>query len=238
MSTGITIFRGIQGIHAVDGDKPNTPNSELQYAIVAGNEKGKFTLENSLYICTPSWLATRRASSLWRSHYTIGMSTGITIFRGIHAVDGDKPNTPNSELQYAIVAGNKKGKFTLENSLYICTPSWLATRRASSLWRSHYTIGMSTGITIFRGIHAVDGDKPNTPNSELQYAIVAGNKGQVHSGEVTIHWYVTGITIFRGIHAVDGDKPNTPTQSCSTPLWLATRRASSLWRTLPEQHSC
>lgn len=43
-------------------------------------------------------------------------ATGITIFRGINAVDGDKPNTPNSELQYAIVAGNEQGKFTLESS--------------------------------------------------------------------------------------------------------------------------
>lgn len=41
---------------------------------------------------------------------------GLTIFRGIRAIDGDKPNTPNSDVQYAITAGNERGKFTLDNS--------------------------------------------------------------------------------------------------------------------------
>ncbi|XP_054013021.1 cadherin-89D [Hylaeus anthracinus] len=40
---------------------------------------------------------------------------GVTIFRGIHAVDGDKPNTPNSDVHYAIVKGNEQGKFSLES---------------------------------------------------------------------------------------------------------------------------
>ncbi|XP_034938287.1 cadherin-89D isoform X2 [Chelonus insularis] len=40
---------------------------------------------------------------------------GITIFRGIHAIDGDKPNTPNSDVHYAIVKGNDDGKFSLES---------------------------------------------------------------------------------------------------------------------------
>lgn len=39
----------------------------------------------------------------------------MTIFRGIHAVDGDKPNTPNSDVHYAIVKGNERGKFSLES---------------------------------------------------------------------------------------------------------------------------
>lgn len=41
---------------------------------------------------------------------------GLTIFRGIRAIDHDKPNTPNSDVQYAIVAGNERGKFALESS--------------------------------------------------------------------------------------------------------------------------
>ncbi|XP_018326516.1 cadherin-89D [Agrilus planipennis] len=41
---------------------------------------------------------------------------GITIFRGIRATDRDKPNTPNSDVQYAITSGNEKGKFTLGSS--------------------------------------------------------------------------------------------------------------------------
>lgn len=40
---------------------------------------------------------------------------GVTIFRGIHAMDGDKPNTPNSDVHYAIVKGNEQGKFSLES---------------------------------------------------------------------------------------------------------------------------
>lgn len=28
---------------------------------------------------------------------------GLTIFRGIHAIDRDKPNTPNSDITYSIV---------------------------------------------------------------------------------------------------------------------------------------
>lgn len=40
---GLNIFRGIR---AVDLDKANTPNSDIKYSIIDGNEKGKFTLEN------------------------------------------------------------------------------------------------------------------------------------------------------------------------------------------------
>ncbi|KAK0161476.1 hypothetical protein PV327_009943 [Microctonus hyperodae] len=39
-----------------------------------------------------------------------------TIFREIYAIDGDKPNTPNSDVHYAIVKGNEDGKFSLESS--------------------------------------------------------------------------------------------------------------------------
>ncbi|XP_033362099.1 cadherin-89D isoform X2 [Bombus vosnesenskii] len=50
-------------------------------------------------------------------HVTVDELTpvGVTIFRGIHAVDGDKPNTPNSDVHYAIVKGNEQGKFSLES---------------------------------------------------------------------------------------------------------------------------
>jgi hypothetical protein len=41
---------------------------------------------------------------------------GLTVFRGIHAADRDKPNTPNSDVQYSIVDGNDKGKFAMESS--------------------------------------------------------------------------------------------------------------------------
>uniref|UniRef100_A0ABD2X656 Cadherin domain-containing protein n=1 Tax=Trichogramma kaykai TaxID=54128 RepID=A0ABD2X656_9HYME len=40
---------------------------------------------------------------------------GLTIFRGIHAFDKDKPGTPNSDVHYAIIKGNEDGKFALES---------------------------------------------------------------------------------------------------------------------------
>lgn len=38
------------------------------------------------------------------------------MFRNIKAFDRDKPNTPNSDIQYAITAGNERGKFALDSS--------------------------------------------------------------------------------------------------------------------------
>ncbi|OXU25849.1 hypothetical protein TSAR_005482 [Trichomalopsis sarcophagae] len=50
-------------------------------------------------------------------HVTVDELTpiGLTIFRGIHAFDKDKPNTPNSDVHYAIIKGNEQGKFSLES---------------------------------------------------------------------------------------------------------------------------
>ncbi|OQR74463.1 cadherin-89D-like, partial [Tropilaelaps mercedesae] len=42
---------------------------------------------------------------------------GLTIFRGIHAVDRDKPNTPNSDVTYSIVGGNDNASFALSDPL-------------------------------------------------------------------------------------------------------------------------
>ncbi len=41
---------------------------------------------------------------------------GLPILNGIVAVDGDKPNTPNSDVTYSIVAGNEHGLFALQAS--------------------------------------------------------------------------------------------------------------------------
>lgn len=51
-------------------------------------------------------------------HVTVDELTqvGFTVFRSIHAIDRDKPNTPNSDVHYAIVGGNKEGTFALESS--------------------------------------------------------------------------------------------------------------------------
>ncbi|XP_049870904.1 cadherin-89D [Pectinophora gossypiella] len=42
--------------------------------------------------------------------------TGLTIFKGIRAFDRDKPNTPNSDVQYSITSGNVDSHFSLESS--------------------------------------------------------------------------------------------------------------------------
>ncbi|XP_022692572.1 protocadherin Fat 4-like isoform X3 [Varroa jacobsoni] len=42
---------------------------------------------------------------------------GLTIFRGIHAIDRDKPNTPNSDITYSIVGGNDNASFALSDPL-------------------------------------------------------------------------------------------------------------------------
>ncbi|XP_037975546.2 cadherin-89D isoform X2 [Plutella xylostella] len=42
--------------------------------------------------------------------------TGLTIFKSIHAFDRDKPNTPNSDVQYSISSGDQLGHFALESS--------------------------------------------------------------------------------------------------------------------------
>ena len=39
---------------------------------------------------------------------------GFTIFRGIQALDKDKPNTANSEVTYSIIRGNAKRVFSVE----------------------------------------------------------------------------------------------------------------------------
>jgi hypothetical protein len=43
-------------------------------------------------------------------------NAGLTIYKDIRAFDRDKPNTPNSDVQYSIVGGNERGKFALESS--------------------------------------------------------------------------------------------------------------------------
>ena len=41
---------------------------------------------------------------------------GLTIYRGIQALDIDKPNTPNSDVRYSIVSGNEDRKFSIEGN--------------------------------------------------------------------------------------------------------------------------
>ena len=51
------------------------------------------------------------------SWYTLG----LTIFRGIQALDKDKPNTANSDLSYGIISGNDDKKFSIEGNIKLKT---------------------------------------------------------------------------------------------------------------------
>ncbi|RWS16902.1 protocadherin Fat 4-like protein, partial [Dinothrombium tinctorium] len=42
---------------------------------------------------------------------------GLTIFRGINAIDRDKPNTANSDITYSIVGGNENNSFILSDPI-------------------------------------------------------------------------------------------------------------------------
>ncbi|KAI2804341.1 hypothetical protein BLOT_003323, partial [Blomia tropicalis] len=42
---------------------------------------------------------------------------GLTVFRGIHAIDRDKPNTANSDITYSIVGGNENNSFILSDPI-------------------------------------------------------------------------------------------------------------------------
>lgn len=58
---------------------------------------------------------TDASNILWVLNYYFNF-TGLTIFKGIHAFDRDKPNTPNSDVQYSIISGDPDGHFGLESS--------------------------------------------------------------------------------------------------------------------------
>lgn len=42
---------------------------------------------------------------------------GLTVFRGIQAIDRDKPNTANSDVTYSIVGGNENNSFALSDPI-------------------------------------------------------------------------------------------------------------------------
>lgn len=49
-----------------------------------------------------------------KQNFDIYCLIGLTIFRGIQALDRDKPNTANSEVSYSIISGNEDRKFSIE----------------------------------------------------------------------------------------------------------------------------
>ncbi|CAB0038612.1 unnamed protein product, partial [Trichogramma brassicae] len=131
---GLTIFRGI---HAFDKDKPGTPNSDVHYAIIKGNEDGKFALESghrtALVLKKPvDYDAGDREYNLLIIKYSLDLKkifiqynfylTRATQSRSIHkevdfatpirAIDQDREiDVP---MRYDIISGNDAGTFHLD----------------------------------------------------------------------------------------------------------------------------
>ncbi|KAL1491992.1 hypothetical protein ABEB36_012502 [Hypothenemus hampei] len=98
----------------------NTPRNVLKFKLSCDYHDGEDTITSSLSITvyvedindhTPVFIGTP---------YDVEVDelfpVGLTVYRSIRAIDKDKPNTPNSDVQFAIVAGNERGKFALESS--------------------------------------------------------------------------------------------------------------------------
>ncbi|XP_069700620.1 cadherin-89D [Periplaneta americana] len=101
----------------VDSD---SPQNVLKFRLVCDYNDGEDTISSYLSVTVYVEDVNDHAPQFINAPYHVTVDeltpTGLTIFRGIHAVDNDKPNTPNSDIQYSIVDGNDKGKFAMESS--------------------------------------------------------------------------------------------------------------------------
>ncbi|XP_046673716.1 cadherin-89D isoform X2 [Homalodisca vitripennis] len=191
-------------------DSPN-PRNVLKLRLVCDYDDGDDTIMSYLSVTVYVEDVNDHDPQFINNPYKVSVDeltpTGITIFRGIHAVDGDKPNTPNSELQYAIVAGNEKGKFTLENS-----------PRAALVLRK--PLDFDTGDTSFNlTIMAADqGKPPRAATASLQVDVTDSDDlspkftKDVYRTQIMEFYPVTGKRIHQAlkfnppIHAYDQDR--------------------------------
>ncbi|XP_052132796.1 cadherin-89D-like, partial [Frankliniella occidentalis] len=101
----------------VDSD---TPHNVLKFRLVCDYDDGDDTISSYLSVTVYVEDINDHAPKFLDAPYHVTVDeltpSGLTIFRGIHAVDRDKPNTPNSDVQYSIVGGNEAGKFGLESA--------------------------------------------------------------------------------------------------------------------------
>ncbi|XP_066256989.1 cadherin-89D isoform X1 [Euwallacea similis] len=98
----------------------NTPRNVLKFKLSCDYHDGEDTITSSLSITVYVEDINDHAPTFLGAPYQVEVDelfpVGLTLFRGIRAIDRDKPNTPNSDVQFAIVAGNERGKFALESS--------------------------------------------------------------------------------------------------------------------------
>ncbi|CAH0559443.1 unnamed protein product [Brassicogethes aeneus] len=98
----------------------DNPRNVLKFKISCDYNDGEDTITSSLSVTVYVEDVNDHAPLFTGLPYEVAVDeltpVGLSIFRGIKATDRDKPNTPNSDVQYAIVSGNERGKFALENS--------------------------------------------------------------------------------------------------------------------------
>ncbi|CAG9765181.1 unnamed protein product [Ceutorhynchus assimilis] len=98
----------------------NRPRNVLKFKLSCDYNDGEDTITSSLSVTVYVEDINDHAPMFLGSPYTVEVDelfpVGLTLYRGIRAIDRDKPNTPNSDVHFAIVAGNDRGKFALENS--------------------------------------------------------------------------------------------------------------------------
>nr|CAD7198727.1 unnamed protein product [Timema douglasi] len=101
----------------VDSDNPQ---NVLKFRLVCDYDDGEDMISSYLSVTVYVEDINDHSPEFQNAPYHITVDeltpVGLTIFRGIHAVDRDKPNTPNSDVHYSIVEGNERGKFALESS--------------------------------------------------------------------------------------------------------------------------
>ncbi|XP_021940674.1 cadherin-89D isoform X3 [Zootermopsis nevadensis] len=97
-----------------------SPQNVLKFRLVCDYSDGEDTISSYLSVTVYVEDVNDHAPQFINAPYHVTVDeltpTGLTVFRGIHAVDSDKRNTPNSDVQYSIVDGNEKGKFAMESS--------------------------------------------------------------------------------------------------------------------------
>ncbi|XP_030768238.1 cadherin-89D isoform X4 [Sitophilus oryzae] len=96
------------------------PRNVLKFKLSCDYHDGEDTITSSLSVTVYVEDINDHAPMFIGAPYSVQVDeqfpVGLAVFRNIKAVDRDKPNTPNSDVQFAIVSGNDRGKFALENT--------------------------------------------------------------------------------------------------------------------------
>ncbi|KAK5650009.1 hypothetical protein RI129_001038 [Pyrocoelia pectoralis] len=96
------------------------PQNVLKFKLICDYQDGEDTISSSLSVTVYVEDLNDNAPIFLGTPYELTVDeltpVGLTIFRRIQATDRDKPNTPNSDVQYSITGGNERGIFALDGS--------------------------------------------------------------------------------------------------------------------------